>query len=65
MSVCVCVCVGGGHQNEQAEAESTMQSDGGQLCFEQKDRRMDEKRDFKGVYLKWLERSYYCTADLH
>lgn len=30
-----------------------------------KDRKMEEKQDIKGVYLKWLERSYYCTVDLH
>lgn len=69
--VCVSVCEcmwWETQQPEQAEAEghSTEQADGGQLSFEQKGTQNGRKnRTLKRVYLKWLERSYYCTADLH
>lgn len=55
----------GEHINpEQAEAERHNTERWRTALLNKKDRKMEEKQDIKG-YLKWLEWSYYCTADLH
>lgn len=61
---CVCASVRDNINPSKQKQEATKQIDGGQLSFEQTGPQDGGKRDIKEVYLKRLERSCYCTADL-